>query len=431
MTYKGVVRLLVAGVLTLCLLSPVWAKASPSAQDDGNGKAKGQTKAKGWRFAVFGDHRGDNKAWDTTTWDRYTDGGFNKAVLTDLANALREEDVEFVLDVGDLVTKHTPELINIEADALLTKELADWAAVWLEASGGLPLYPVRGNQEVTASEDVWRAFTSVMPGIGDLAPNGPPGEEGLTFAFTHKNCLFVGIDQYADGRADGDTHVVSPEAQDWLGTLLAASDRPYTFVFGHAPAYETWNSKAKPPVPFTVVKDGLATPFAKFTSWAMEMRDDFWSSLGLVGAEYFCGHEHMYGRGVTTMDAGAILRQTIIGNGGAPLVPLFPAAYDALGVYCESYTGIPLPVAEGEPPLTLLNPLITSETPARTAEVGYIVVQVHGSKVTAKYVAAPADIATNERTGPFAVVDTWTIAEGDDEEEVEEPEEEEAEVATP
>jgi hypothetical protein len=37
MTYKGVVRLLVAGVLTLCLLSPVWAKASPSAQDDGNG----------------------------------------------------------------------------------------------------------------------------------------------------------------------------------------------------------------------------------------------------------------------------------------------------------------------------------------------------------------------------------------------------------
>jgi hypothetical protein len=273
-----------------------------------------------------------------------------------------------------------------------------------------------------------------MPGIGDLAPNGPPGEEGLTFAFTHKNCLFVGIDQYADGRANGDTHVVSPETQAWLEVLLAASDRPHTFVFGHAPAYETWTSKNDPAPPvFTVVKDGLATPYAKFTSWAMEMRDAFWSSLGLVGAEYFCGHEHMYGRGVTTEAAVASLRQTIIGNGGAPLVPLFPAEYAPLGVYCESYTYNPdtgkieLP---GIPPVRLTDPLIATEAAARTAEVGYIVVQVHGSKVTAKYVAAPADIKTNKRTGPFAVVDTWTIAEGDDEEEIEEPEEE-AEAATP
>jgi hypothetical protein len=435
MTYKGVVRLLLAGVLTLCLLSPVWAKGPPSAQDDGKGKANGQTKLKGWRFAVFGDHRGDNKNYNATL-DGYKDGGYNKAVLTDLATAIKGEDVEFALDVGDLVTKWKKDL-NITADLLLTKELAEWADTWNKASGNLPIYPVRGNQEVTASIGVWLAFTAGMPGIGDHPLNGPPGEEGLTFAFTHKNCLFVGIDQYADPRANGDTHVVSPEAQAWLDALLAASDRPHTFVFGHAPAYETWTSAVtKPPVPpippFTVVKDGLATPYAKFTSRHMEMRDAFWSSLGLVGAEYFCGHEHMYGRGVTTEAAVASLRQNIIGNGGAPLVPLFPDAYAATGVYCESYTDIALPVAVEDPPLVvnLKSPLIRTEAAARTGEVGYIVVQVHGSKVTAKYVAALADIATNKRIGPFIVVDTWTIAEGDDEEEVEEPEEEEAEAAT-
>ena len=440
MTYKGVVRLLVAGVLVLCLLSPVWAKGPPSAQDDGKGKANGQTKLKGWRFAVFGDHRGDNKAYNVTL-DGYKDGGFNKAVLADLATAIKGEDVEFALDVGDLVTKYKINLKNTTADVLLTKELADWAVVWNTASGNLPIYPVRGNQEVTASNDVWRAFTGGMPGIGDLAPNGPPGEEGLTFAFTHKNCLFVGIDQYADPLAHdpvtiGNVHWVSAAAQAWLDALLAASDRPHTFVIGHTPAYETWDSSVA--TPFTTIKDGMATPNAKFTLAAIAMRDAFWSGLGLVGAEYFCGHEHLYGRGVTTEAAAAVLRQTIIGNGGAPMVPVFAPAYDLLGVYCESYTGIVLP---GIPPVTLIDPLIATEASAQTTQVGYIVIQVHGASVTAKYVAAPAKtvvvvedgikVSRVIRTGPFAVQDTWTIAEGDDEEEIEEPEEEEAEAATP
>jgi len=69
---------------------------------------------------------------------------------------------------------------------------------------------------VTASEDIWRDFIETMPGIGQLRQNSPAGEEGLTFSFKHKNCLFVGIDQYVSPLADGDTHVITPEAQVWL-----------------------------------------------------------------------------------------------------------------------------------------------------------------------------------------------------------------------
>jgi hypothetical protein len=431
MTYKGVVRLLLAGVLTLCLVSPVWAKGPPSAQDDGKGKANGQTKLKGWRFAVFGDHRGDNTLTNINPdKNAYLDGGFNKAVLEDLAAAIKSEDVEFVLDVGDLVTKWQPAFV-IPADELMATQFADWGATWIAASGGLPIYPVRGNQEWTASAETWKAFTKTMPGIGMLVPNGPPGEEGLTFSFKHKSCLFIGVDQYASPLANGDSHVITPEALAWIDQQLSESDKPYKFVFGHVPAFETWNSKKKPIL--TAVKDGLATPYALFTPAAIAMRDAFWSSLGLVGAEYFCGHEHIYGRGVTTDAAAAVLRQTIVGNGGAPLVPPFPTDYDDLGVYCESYTGIALP---GIPPVTLIDPLIDTEASAQTLEVGYIVIQVHGSKVTAKYVAATAvltpvnGVPTVVRKGPFAVADEWIIAEGNDDEEVEEPEEEEAEAAT-
>jgi hypothetical protein len=434
------VRLLLAGVLTLCLLSPVWAKGPPSAQDDGKGKANGKTKLKGWRFVVFGDHRGNNALTNINPEKTaYLDGGFNKAVLEDLAAAIKSEDVQFVLEVGDLVTKWQqppvvvpplPPYFVISADELMATQFADWGATWIAASGGLPIYPVRGNQEWTASAETWKAFTKTMPGIGTLAPNGPPGEEGLTFCFKHKSCLFIGVDQYASPLANGDSHVITPEALAWIDQQLSESDKPYKFVFGHVPAFETWNSKKKP---FAAVKDGLATPYALFTPAAIAMRDAFWSSLGSAGAEYFCGHEHMYGRGVTTDAAAAVLRQTIIGNGGAPLVPLFPADYAPLGVYCESYTYDPVTKnyeLPGIPSVRLSDPLIATEAAARTAEVGYIVVQVHGSKVTAKYVAAPADIDTNVRTGPFAVKDTWTIAEGDDDEEVEEAEEEEAEAAT-
>ena len=128
------IRLLAVGVMAVGISSAAWAKPPPHAMNDG------------FKFGVIGDHRGDNKASNVnSTKDGYKDGGINRAVLANLAAALRQEGVDFVLDVGDLATKWTTPMINITPDALMNRELADWAAIWNANSTALPIFPVRGN----------------------------------------------------------------------------------------------------------------------------------------------------------------------------------------------------------------------------------------------------------------------------------------------
>jgi hypothetical protein len=366
-----------------------------------------------WRFAVIGDHRGDNDPGKIGPDGFYTklvhgpdgkyigfkDGGINQVVLAQLAATLQSEHVEFVLEIGDLVTKHISQINGRTPDALLTEELTLWAQIWNENSGGLDIYPVRGNQEWTASAQVWLDFIKGMPGIGELRPNGPEGEVGMTYGFHYKNCLFLGIDDYFSPAASGDSHVVTPAAQAWLDRVLAEADRPFKFVYGHAPAFEVWNTKV---TKFTGVKDGLANPQGKFTPAAIASRNAFWNSVGSAGAEYFCGHEHIFARGVNATATGRLVRQTVIGNGGAPSSPAYDPAVYNLGPFAESYAGITLPSVP--PGLMLDVPLITSETPPRGAtEYGYVIVEVHGSHVTATYKAL---------TGGY--LESWEIAKFDD-----------------
>lgn len=396
------IRLLAVGVLAVGISSAAWAKPPPHAMNDG------------FKFGVLGDHRGDNKASNVnSTKDGYKDGGMNKAVLANLAAALRQEGVDFVLDVGDLATKWTAPMISITPDALMTSELAEWAAIWNANSAALPIFPVRGNQEVSASVSVWTDWISSMPGIGSLAPNGPPGEEMLTYSFKRRNCLFVGIDQYLPP-GNNDTHVISQAALDWLEGQLPQSG--HKFVFGHAPAFEVWDPKAA--TSFTAVKDGLASPYASFTPDYMAMRDRFWNLLGQRKAEYFCGHDHIYARALCVDSAGRWAGQTIIGNGGAPPPALFSTAYTR-GPFAEAYAGIPFPTLNAPPdPVYMLEfrrvetesmPLFSVGEPPKVTQTygfGYVVVTVHGSWVTAKYMAEPAANAS------FIEVESWAIVEG-------------------
>jgi hypothetical protein len=211
------------------------------------------------------------------------------------------------------------------------------------------------------------------------------------------------VDQYVDPAASGDVHLLTPQAQVWLDETLSESDKPFKFVFGHVPAFETWDATITPP--FTAMKDGLASPFALFSSEFIALRNAFWSSLAGAGAEYFCGHEHIYSRGFARSPEGWWVRQTIIGDGGAPAggwgVP-FPVEYKK-GPYAESYTGINLPTVTGQTPVTLKKSLIVSETAPRTTEYGYIIVDVRGSHVTATYKAESAAGAG------FQVVESWPI----------------------
>ena len=68
----------------------------------------------GWtRFAITGDHRClATAAAVNANKTGYLEGGVNTKVLKDLAIALRNEEVEFVLDVGDLVAKFDGKLLT-------------------------------------------------------------------------------------------------------------------------------------------------------------------------------------------------------------------------------------------------------------------------------------------------------------------------------
>lgn len=406
-------RRLSAAALVFCVVSGVLADPVPT-----------------FRFAVIGDHRGDNKAWDTITWTRYTDDGITKPALKEIASALKTENVDFVLDVGDLATKWTKQLKNITPDVLFAGELADWANLWREHSGNLPIFPVRGNQEVSASVSVWQDFVKGMPGIGSLPPNGPAGEEWMTYSFTYRNCLFVGVDQYMPP-GDNDTHYITPAALEWVDQQLDPRVNKLTrsghkFVWGHAPAFEIWDLKAK--TNFTTMKDGLASPYTSFSYDFkginfVAMRDTFWDSVAKRKAEYFCGHDHIYARGVAVDSKGRWARQTIIGNGGAPppiLPPAYPSAAYTLGPFAESYTGIPFATLPTDILYQLESPRIIAESfplfeiPPSPPKVtglpygyGYVVIEVAGPKVTAIYKAEP------EVGAGFREVDRWTISAGE------------------
>lgn len=216
-----------------------------SSQEDSTQGSEGS-----WKFAVFGDHRGDNKAFQTVTrpgGERvivgYTDGGINKPALASLAAALKEEGVAFVLDVGDLVTKWQPAITGKDANTLVSEQLADWHAIWLENAGRLPLFPVRGNQEWSAPLSTWTDWLQTVPGIGQAnRMHFPANDAGLSYAFRHKNCLFVAVDEYASA-ISSDSPTIDAPTMSWLSDLLRCGDRPHVFVYGHAPAYEVWDSK--------------------------------------------------------------------------------------------------------------------------------------------------------------------------------------------
>jgi len=415
---------IVCAVLTLWTLP---ARAVPARAD----------QVKGWRFAVIGDHRGDNKNFllvqdpdDPTKLVAmgYNDDGITKPILADIAAALAKEHVEFVLDGGDLVTKwqksaKTPTgtyPFAIKAGPLFDYELGIWEEIWKTNSGNLPIFPVRGNQEWTCPLANWYAFIARMPGIGTYPIQSAPGLEGLTFSFTYKNCLFIGIDQYASALSSGDSHLIDPPALEWIKGQLLASDRPFKFVWSHAPAFEVWDPGAD--ANFTTVKDGLATPYAMFTHDttkipklagfppldAMGIRDDLWNTIAGTGAEYFCGHEHLYARAMAatladpiSLALGTPARQTIIGNGGAPAFKALSPDY-VNGPYAETYTALALPT-DGTFQYVLGQPLIVPETPV-DLQFGYIVVEVRGSHVTARYMAEAGAGAG------FHQLDSWTIA---------------------
>ena len=130
---------------------------------------------------------------------------------------------------------------------------------------------------------------------------------------------------------------------------LAANNLPFTFVYGHYPAFAV-----------DPTENSLADHQAA--------RDAFWKSLGDSSVNiYFAGHNHMYNRAEVSINGGPEIQQIVVGTGGAPL-----------GSWDGKYT----------------DPRVILESHLE-GQYGYTLVTVDGNKITVVYYA-------------FDGVSTWT-----------------------
>jgi len=265
----------------------------------------------GWRFIVTGDSRGE-------------DNGVNTVIVGELADEIIDRQVDFVLISGDLVTGYNDQ-------AALQSQLNTWVKTMQPVYDvGIGVYPVRGNHDVGEPAGAG-AWNNVFKGEFSLPDNGPVGEENLTYSFTHKNVLVIGLDQYIRLRRIN---------QVWLDSQLAANTQPHIFVFGHEPAFKTKHTACLDDYP--------------------DDRDAFWVSIEKAGGRtYFCGHDHMYNHSRVDDDGEASndIHQYIVGTAGAPLRD-WPGDYDGV------------------------NNEYTVENVYHASKYGYVLVEINGLDVT-------------------------------------------------
>jgi hypothetical protein len=263
-----------------------------------------------WRFAVLGDMRAEDKNSTTGISDQVL-----QAFAADIVSQVPPIDLAIV--TGDIATGG---IILDFHDKKPT--LADMYTAWKSDmkpvyDANIPVYLVRGNHETHTK--LWYGVDNDtaewMTYFGNSMPqNGPDTEKGLTYSFTHKQALLIGLDQYM---LPG-TNYEQPEADvGWLNNQLQPLPNgvSHVFVYAHAPAVQASID--------TTLEWDISGPNG---------RDAFLTSLMGAGVKSFlCGHDHFYNRALLTMPDGAgQIWQIIAGSGTSSL-----ASWD--GTYAAHY----------------------------------------------------------------------------------------------
>jgi hypothetical protein len=238
------------------------------------------------RFIVTGDDR-----WNTNNPRPGLDeNGVNVTGLKRLLEAAIKDKPDALLLSGDLVG-------GGKTDEEEASQLQTFLKVMQPAyDAGIKVLTVRGNHEMHCpnADDVWR---KAMTGPYANPTTGPKTEQGLTYAYTMKNCLFIALDEF-----EGEKLGVN---QAWLDEVLKGPHPPHVFAFAHKMAFFSGNHV-----------DGMTT--------VPDARDALIKSLVDAGARtVFFGHDHLYDHLLAKLpdwpDSKAI-HQIVCGTAGAPFV---------------------------------------------------------------------------------------------------------------
>ncbi|MHB8162873.1 MAG: metallophosphoesterase family protein [Methanoregula sp.] len=307
-----------------------------------------------WKFVVFADS--PDPAGNTTA-------GVSPALIP-IAKAIAAEKPDLTLYLGDMVngwmlTKASPIAGNYPGQFKNWMEYVAPIHNYTDGTG-IPIYVLRGNHEDGPNQTIAPLLDAYLATVAVGMPaNGPPGEDKLTYSFTHKGAKFLMNDNYI--AHNGQKETVN---QSWVNEQLTQDTRPFMFVLGHSPAYAVAND-------------------AEEDDYAIDVhppqRDIFWKSMvdNNVSA-YFSGHSHLYARGESLG-----IQQVVSGNAGAHAITFDPAEVD--------------------PALTLEYPKTNiTKTDQR---VGYVVITVHEGTGMIDGV----EKQLNPVTGSWETGDTFTI----------------------
>jgi outer membrane autotransporter protein len=241
-----------------------------------------------WSFAVFGDQR------DLGSY------GINQVIVEKMAAEIQTKNPAFVLCAGDQIHGHSND-----TEAPLNTQYTHWKTA-MTTTPGLNIldisYPVRGNHETYGDDNTpgpnyakhW--MDNIANVLTQIPRNGPSTEVGMSYSFSKDNVCIIGLEQsYATN-----WYRVN---QPWLNDQLKTNTLPFTFVYGHYPAF------------------GVVSPKSCLGDYPAQ-RDIFWRSLGDSSINiYFAGHTHLYNRARVSVDGGPEIQQIVVGTGGAPLEP--------------------------------------------------------------------------------------------------------------
>jgi len=301
----------------------------------------------------------------------------NTNVCIPMARQIVIENPDLLLVPGDLIYGN----LTVNRTNMLA-QYAQWTNTFSSIySAGIPIYPIRGNHETFGDDTNGTDYLTVFG--ASVPSNGPAGEVGLTYSFTHNNTLFIGLDQYKNPQQVN---------QAWLNSQLASNRYAHIFVFGHEPAVQV------------VEPECLALETAA--------RDLFLKSITDIGCRmYLCAHDHFYNRARLMPKSGGSIMQVVSGAGGAPFETNWDGIYgqnfgeQAMGSNCYYST-----LTNGYVLVTVSNFNVTLEWKGSTNLTTWTTYDIYSYQVTNPAIRNPNDFDGDRKADPAAYQDSQVTA---------------------
>ena len=303
-----------------------------------------------------------------TQWKANLDGENPETVAVGIINQINEKfiehDVDFVIQVGDLVDKETDSTNLLPLNRTMDTRAAAAQALY---DAGICFFPLRGNHEgsVLAAAEMPTLFPQTSGGgmtCGASNFSSPFATlNGLSYTFDYDNARFVLLDQFT--RTDGTNYLGSSnnniiDQLPWIDTVLTSKgENRHGFTFSHK------NLMGANHVDMLFGSNPASNPDAQ---------NAYFASLFDNGVRYhFGGHDHNHTRSIVVSPDGDSFAQNIITSSNSykfytPKIPSLDEQYNlpAFGFLRET---------------PIVQELYT---------VGYYIVNVDGPKVTVMHYAS-------------------------------------------